>query len=279
MDEEEEKKCPAGAPAWLATFADLMSLLMCFFVLLLSFSEMDVLKFKQLAGSMSHAFGVQREIKTKEIPKGTSIIAQEFSPGRPMPTALKVIRQHTTEDKKSTVVFDKGKGESGDEKKQAEKRIEKLKKILKDQIGNGNIEISGDEKRTLIRIREKGSFPSGSDKLQPSFSPIMKVIAKTVLDTPGKIHVSGHTDNLAISTFRFNSNWELATARALSIMHELKRHEKIPENRFVIQGHADTEPLVPNTTATNRAINRRVEIIIIKEVEAPRLPSLIKFSK
>ncbi|MDH5485716.1 MAG: flagellar motor protein MotB [Gammaproteobacteria bacterium] len=279
MDEEEEKKCPAGAPAWLATFADLMSLLMCFFVLLLSFSEMDVLKFKQLAGSMSHAFGVQREIKTREIPKGTSIIAQEFSPGRPRPTALKVIRQHTTEDKKSTVVFDKGKGESGEEKKQAEKRIEKLKKVLKDQIGNGNIEISGDEKRTLIRIREKGSFPSGSDRLQPSFRPIMKVIAKTVLDTPGKIHVSGHTDNLSISTFRFNSNWELSTARALSIMNELKRHEKIPENRFVVQGHADTEPLVPNTTATNRAINRRVEIIIVKQKTVQRLPSLIKFSK
>ena len=85
-----------GAPAWVMTFADLMSLLMCFFVLLLAFSEMDALKFKQIAGSMKVAFGVQREIKAKEIPKGTSIVAKEFSPGKPDPSAIAEVRQHTT---------------------------------------------------------------------------------------------------------------------------------------------------------------------------------------
>ncbi|WP_235263749.1 flagellar motor protein MotB [Nitrincola sp. A-D6] len=99
MSAEEEcncKPCKPGLPAWLATFGDLMSLLMCFFVLLLSFSEMDVLRFKQLAGSMREAFGVQAQIKVEDIPKGTSIIAQEFSPGRPEPTPLNEVRQMTT---------------------------------------------------------------------------------------------------------------------------------------------------------------------------------------
>ena len=109
MDEDEQApKCPSCPPAWLATFADLMSLLMCFFVLLLSFSEMDALKFKQLAGSMSQAFGVQRDVKTKDIPKGTSIIAKEFTPGRPTPTVLKVMRQHTTDELKKNLDFRKG---------------------------------------------------------------------------------------------------------------------------------------------------------------------------
>ena len=76
---------PEGLPAWMGTFADLMSLLMCFFVLLLAMSEMDVLKFKQIAGSMKYAFGVQNKIEVKDIPKGTSVIAQEFRPGR-LPT-------------------------------------------------------------------------------------------------------------------------------------------------------------------------------------------------
>jgi len=80
------------------TFADLMSLLMCFFVLLLSFSEMDVSKYKEMAGSMKDAFGVQRDIKSKEPPKGINVIAREFSPGRPEPTELNVIRQMTTRD-------------------------------------------------------------------------------------------------------------------------------------------------------------------------------------
>lgn len=89
---------PAGAPAWVMTFADLMSLLMCFFVLLLSFSELDRKKYKQVAGSMSQAFGVQREIPTQESPKGVTIIAQEFAPGKPQPTLERTLRQETTDD-------------------------------------------------------------------------------------------------------------------------------------------------------------------------------------
>ena len=87
-----------GLPGWVMTFADLMSLLMCFFVLLLAFSELDVSKYKEMAGSMKNAFGVQREIKVREPPKGVNIIAREFSPGRPEPTIMNVVRQMTTQD-------------------------------------------------------------------------------------------------------------------------------------------------------------------------------------
>lgn len=103
MAVEEECECPAGIPAWVMTFADLMSLLMCFFVLLLSFSEMDVQKFKQLMGSVKFAFGVQSEIEAKAIPKGTSIIAQEFSPGTPRPTIAQTVQQQTTNPNQSTL--------------------------------------------------------------------------------------------------------------------------------------------------------------------------------
>ncbi|MFW2373323.1 MAG: flagellar motor protein MotB [Gammaproteobacteria bacterium] len=279
MDEEEEIKCEPGAPGWLATFADLMSLLMSFFVLLLSFSEMDVLKFKQLAGSMKEAFGVQRDVKTKEIPKGTSIIAKEFSPGRPTPTVLKVMRQHTTDDTKRSLDF-RVQGKDREEQQKTEQRLQKIKQALKDQIDKGHIEVSGDNQRTVIRIREKGSFPSGSAKLRGNFKNAMKRISEVVSNTPGKIHIAGHTDNIPISTFRFKSNWELSSARAVSILNELMAHKKIANERLVIQGHADTIPLVPNTTAKNRAINRRVEITIVKQTSKTRdLPSLIKFSE
>ena len=106
---EEECKCPPeGLPAWMGTFADLMSLLMCFFVLLLSFSEMDVLKFKQIAGSMKYAFGVQSLLEVKDIPKGTSVIAQEFTPGKPDPTPIEVIMQQTIEITKAKLDFQEG---------------------------------------------------------------------------------------------------------------------------------------------------------------------------
>ena len=98
FDDAPRARAAEGAPPWVMTFADLMSLLMCFFVLLLSFSEMDVSKYKEMAGSLKDAFGVQRDIKSKEPPKGINVIAREFSPGRPEPTELNVIRQMTTAD-------------------------------------------------------------------------------------------------------------------------------------------------------------------------------------
>ena len=108
----------------------------------------------------------------------------------------------------------------------------------------------------------------------------MKKISEAVVKTPGQIHVSGHTDNIPISTFKFRSNWELSSARAVSILDELLRHQKIPGDRLVIQGYAETKPLVPNTTAKNRAINRRVEIEVIRQTQTIReMPSLIKFSQ
>ena len=155
-----------------------------------------------------------------------------------------------------------------------------LKEALKEQIGKGQIEVTGDNERTIIRIREKGTFTSGSANLNARFKPVLKKIATAVLNTPGQIHVSGHTDNIPISTFRFRSNWELSSARAVSILDELLLHEKIPNDRLVIQGYADTKPLVPNSTAKNRAINRRVEIEVIRQTETIReMPSLIKFSQ
>ncbi|WP_394204850.1 flagellar motor protein MotB [Shewanella waksmanii] len=103
---------PGGAPKWLATFADLMSLLMCFFVLLLAFSEMDVMKFKQIAGSMKYAFGVQNKVEVKDIPKGTSVIALEFRPGRPEPTPIEIINQQTNEMTEQTIEYQAGEDAS-----------------------------------------------------------------------------------------------------------------------------------------------------------------------
>jgi len=97
-DAAPKKPAAAGVPAWVMTFADLMTLLMCFFVLLLSFSEMDVAKYKQLAGSMKEAFGVQRKVEVKEPPKGINVIATEFSAGRPNPTPFNVVEQITSDE-------------------------------------------------------------------------------------------------------------------------------------------------------------------------------------
>ncbi len=268
-------KCEEGAPPWVMTFADLMSLLMTFFVLLLSFSEMDVLKFKQIAGSMEAAFGVQREVKVRDIPKGTSIVKQEFSPGKPEPTVLNVVRQKSTLDLSRLLDTEEKNKAGGDEGKsrealfdelarKAREDAEKLREQFAEELRKGLLEVGTDGHRILLRIREKGSFGSGRADLQPGFEPILERIGQVLARSDGQIVVAGHTDNVPISTARFRSNWELSAARAVTVVHYLQRKLGIPAERFLVEGHADADPLAPNETPEGRARNRRVEIVIIK---------------
>ncbi|WJW74970.1 type VI secretion system protein TssL, long form [Thiohalobacter sp. IOR34] len=315
-----EKKKDEGAPAWVMTFADLMSLLMCFFVLLLSFSEMDVAKYKQIAGSMREAFGVQRKHKVKEPPKGINIIAQEFSAGRPDPTPFNIVEQMTTDTMKQFLDTGdrrrkshdgkqgrKGGGsrpESGhdglekgaqkqqgqeeitreelvmmpkadamellkarkaaEQRKRLQKTAEQIRKALRAEIKSGAVEVESTDKRIIIRIREKASFPSGSAYLRESFRPILLRVGEILKGVDGKLVVSGHSDNIPIFTERYRSNWELSAARAVSVVHELIDEAGIQPQRISIEGRADTQPLVPNDSPANRAKNRRVEILFVQ---------------
>jgi len=295
VSDEEECKCPPeGLPDYMGTFADLMALLMCFFVLLLAFSEMDVLKFKQIAGSMKYAFGVQNKVEVKDIPKGTSVIAQEFSPGKPTPTMIEAIMQHTVEITKESLEFDepvekdpeqgegdfkdKGQGDSsnqGQGEKQAEvsAAAEQLARdiaaMMSEQLDSGQIELLAKDNLVVIRIRESGSFASGSDLIEPGFIGVLSKIGTILKQTEGEIRVAGHTDNLPIETERFRSNWELSGGRAGSVVRELLKDPELARDRFVITGYADTRPLDTNDTAAGRARNRRVEIIIVQGNGAP----------
>ncbi|PXF32999.1 flagellar motor protein MotB [Pokkaliibacter plantistimulans] len=289
-DDVEECKCKPGLPAWLATFADLMSLMMCFFVLLLSFSEMDVLKYKQIAGSMRAAFGVQNQLQVKDIPKGTSIIAQEFSPGRPEPTPLNEVRQFTTDQTRSTLDVQCAPGrvvnppeeqneenkpqasaqqdsqQQSQEDREAQQQTEEtainVASALNAEIAKGSIEVETQEQKIIIRVKEQGSFESGSAAMNYAFVPIMAKIRDVLLGVRGRISIEGHTDNVPIHTAQFQSNWALSTARALSVAEELFADGRLDQRRFSVVGYADTHPLAPNNTSANRAANRRVEIVI-----------------
>ncbi|MCX4190986.1 flagellar motor protein MotB [Methylophaga sp. OBS1] len=259
------KRDAEGLPAYMATFADLMSLLMCFFVLLLSFAEIDALKYKMVVKSLENAFGVQREVPKDEIPEGTSIIAQEFSPGEPKPTPLKVVRQDTMDETREQLKVTADAEQLAQQQvKEVAEETQEFREALEQEIQDGLIVVESQFSRIVIRIREKGSFPSGDARLNPGFVPILRKIHDVLLTTDGRIAVAGHTDNVPINTPRYRSNWELSTSRATSVVHELLAPGQIPAERFVLEGYADTKPLVPNDTTENRAQNRRVEIIVLK---------------
>ena len=235
---------------------------------------------------MREAFGVQNEIKKKDIPRGTSVVAQEFSPGRPDPTPLNEVRQKTTDMTKSTldVICEKnsespenettdvgGGNESGrvimltkleELVRKTQVDAMNIAEALEEEIRNGQVEVETNGQEIIIRVRENGSFPSGSATLQASFIPIMAKIRKVLAFTPGVISVEGHSDNVPIHTDRFRSNWDLSSARAVSVAHELLMKDELSAERLSVSGYADTKPLLPNESRRNMAINRRVEIII-----------------
>jgi chemotaxis protein MotB len=269
-------KCEAGLPPWLATFADLMSLLMCFFVLLLSFSEIDAIRFKKMAESLKDAFGVQREIPVIEVVKGTSVIKQEFTPGKPEPTPIEEIRQQTSDIEKEflelqdamqqeekAVPLDQAKAAvQAQIEKELQEQSNQLKKMLDQEIIRGLLEVETEHSKIIIRIQEKGSFASGQATLNPDFFTVISKITNVIAKTPGKVIVAGHTDNIPISNARFRSNWELSSARAVTVVHAMLTNPAMQAERILVEGHADSNPLVSNDSWEDRAKNRRVELII-----------------
>lgn len=253
-EEEECEECEEGAPAWLATFADLMSLLMCFFVLLLSFSEIDLEKYKQVAGSMKYAFGVQREIEADQVPTAESVVMQEFSPGKPEPTVLQQIRQQTSQENQPVARSQEDIDDA------TAKLVAEITARLSEELERKELELDINPDGVTIRVRERDAFPSGSASLQAGFKPVLDKLVDVLNDLDGSIIVSGHTDNVPINTRQFPSNWVLSSARAASVVHHLATADLDDPSRIEIRAYADTRPLTENDTPENRARNRRVEI-------------------
>ncbi len=221
-----------GSAPWILTFADLMSLLLCFFILLFAMAELDVKKFSEVAKALAGALGGGRVIYISE-------------PGS------------TVEDIQNSAFI-----------KESQQRIEteyyaaELRRELDEEIKQQELMVVDEGQIITIHILQNGSFEPGRATLNPAFLPTARKIRDALVNMPGNLTVAGHTDNYPISTDRFLSNWELSGARAFSVIHELLKDGVLPAKRFVLTGHADTHPRLANDSEENRAKNRRVEIII-----------------
>lgn len=420
-DPPKEKKCPEcvpGAPMWMATFSDMATLLLCFFVLILSFAEMNVPKFKQISGSMKNSFGVQREVPVVEQPKGTTILTLNFSPS-PTVALVDNLKQETTDTTQQDVevrekdadmttdqVFEAagrkpqdtdrpgGQGASGEAQGQgqsqgaegpgAPEQIEQdaatIRQALAAEVAAGQVEVkatstrvtvqfqtdpnaaaaermvaaqavasgmrklsdvtpqlasevavtgatstllaavesatgaapnpptgggqtgtsgggtpgSTNEKRdqtaeilekafageikdglvsverkdgaVVVKIGSGGAFPSGDATLTPLAVSLIDKIGEVAQQNNARIVIGGHTDNVPIRTVRYRDNWDLSAARAVSVVRELVSGRGFSPTQIQAQGFADTQPVAPNDSAANRALNRRIEI----EVQLPK---------
>ncbi|MGB1914985.1 MAG: OmpA family protein [Paracoccaceae bacterium] len=394
-DEEEEHKCPpVGSPIWMATFADMICILVAIFVLILTFADFDVPKFKQLTGSLRMSFGVQREAVVLEQPKGTTVIEVNFSPS-PVAAIIDEITQETTienldeieresEDKdadqgealdtggqmEGNEYSDKGSqsnskivaerlasalegavkageielktkgnevvvqstaqqnvenaqsvslydlmretltqmgnteinenqnaddvvnnlqqqlkdilvtvgkqrteikelnqnlyGNDGDADDKAKAAIAKdvLEAALRQEINSGLVTVSQRADNVIITVGSGGAFPSGTADLTDQAKEIIERIAFNALTGSSKLTVTGHTDNVPINGGLYRDNWDLAAARAASVVQTVQATGIVPPQNLEAVSKGENQPIASNDNASGRERNRRIEIEI-----------------
>jgi chemotaxis protein MotB len=236
---EENQECPqceAGAPKWMTTFGDLMSLLLCFFVLLLSFSQTNHQKYKEVAGSMEKAFGVQR-IRSSETSAplhGLKIIAMDFDQDAIATRMKKYIGKELESDFGD--LYSKNKHD---------------------------IEIEAGKNNVTIRLMGESTFDSGKADIKPELKPLILRIGQILAkNAHGGIIIAGHTDNVPVKGGTFKTNLQLSIARAASVAQFLLDHTAIDPKRVSTMGFGEYRPIADNRTAAGRRKNRRVEIIV-----------------
>lgn len=234
MGKKKEPNCPKCMPQWIAAFGDLMSLLLCFFVLLLSMSTMDAKKVSEAIGSLSGAMsvlegGIKTEISRKRVQESTPL-------------------------------------ENRDESSEAVNRVAasiiEASEMVK-QSGGPAISLEESEDGFVIRLPANTLFKSGSAKLEDEDAILfLKRVAMIIAEFPNNVEVSvrGHTDNQAPGASSvFRDNWELSSARAISVLKELTGGG-VQEERIHAAGYGEFKPLTTNDTAKGRAKNRRVDL-------------------
>ncbi|NMT62809.1 type VI secretion system protein TssL [Marinobacter orientalis] len=249
-----KKKQARGSPAWIVTFADLATLLLTFFILLLSFAEMDIEKYRAMANSMAVAFG-SNQVLGDDIGGSPLTLIESDTVSLPEP-----LDTDTDEP-----VFIDERAESGAPTRIPAGVIELTSRMIREleaEVASDALNVNYDENQVVIRFSEEATFRSGEASIKPEMLPIIDRVVEVLSGCTGDVLVAGYTDDRPISSGRYRSNWDLSAARAVSVVHELVLNRQVPAERVVAAGRAETNPLAPNDSEENRAKNRRVEIAI-----------------
>ena len=220
--------------AWMVTFADLIMLLLTFFVLLLTMSSMDAKKLRKLMTHFTESTGVLEFASSGKVPDFSTFISQYNNTD----SLLVVDQNHfLTKIKLSS----------------------EIKNMLEDI--NEKINLSDDERGVVLSFNEKILFDPGKAIVKKEIFPILDAVADAIYECPNDILIIGHTDNIPIKSKLYKSNWELSAYRGLSVLDYFLKEKELSPSRFYVGGFGSFRPIYPNDTPKNRSLNRRVEII------------------
>lgn len=231
LREKKTPDPPKGAPAYMSTWGDMCTLLLCFFVMLLAMSSPDTGKFNVAVSSIHNAFnGVLESYPSIMINKDILIPRM-----------------------------------GGDEqnKRMAVDAAQRIKDVVRKEGLEDAVKVKVTESGIAIKLSDPIGFEIGESEIKPELIPTLMGICETINKVPStQIRVEGHTDDLPIRSLKFPSNWELSSSRALNVVKFMASSGRIEPSRLSAIGYGEYRPIVPNTSVENRKMNRRIDIFV-----------------
>jgi len=231
---KDKCECEAGSPAWMTTFSDLMSLLLCFFVLLVSMSKIVERDFWMAAGSLRGAFGVMTQ--------DPSIIKLENTPLPTLKNIQRAIIDHS---------------------------VSNLQDFIESRNMGDNVKLVISDKGVGLTISSPLLFETGSADLDESAYQVLAAVFDIARGWPNIIRVEGHTDDSPVLSGQYESNWDLSFGRALSVVNFAVQYSKIHPSRLSPVAFGEYDTLATNSTPEGRAQNRRIEIFMEYKKDIP----------
>jgi chemotaxis protein MotB len=235
---------------WLISYADFITLLFAFFVVMFATSQTDKAKAQQVSDSVKKALE-----------------------GEKMSTMIAAVLGGTIDNtgKGNNQMHGPGGANTPPEAKKDQKLAELMPSLkvlsqeLKDEIAKGEIQIVMQPRGLVVSFTQAALFPSGQDEIAANSYDSLKKVAAAIEKLPNPVRLEGHTDSVPINTPRFHSNWELSAARSIALLELMSGKFGVPRDRLSIAGYADNAPVAPNDTEAGRARNRRVDVVILNE--------------
>ena len=262
MPRRNKHPAPENHERWLVSYADFITLLFAFFVVMFASSNQDKAKAQQVSEAVRKALDeshVAAKVAAvlggtvndagqgnaqRKGPGGAAQSAQAPPPPRPGPAELAP-------------------------------SMELLSRELEDEIRAGRLMLRLEARGLVVTLPQATYFPSGQDTIEPQTYPIIAKLAAAIQKLPNQVRLEGHTDSIPIHNARFRSNWDLAAARSIAMLELLATRYQVPRERLAIAGYADNVPTQSNQTAEGRAQNRRVDLVIVNKFGLTTEPALL----
>jgi chemotaxis protein MotB len=244
MRKKKHHEEPENSERWLITYADLITLLLAFFILMYTMSKQDAQKYQEIGGQLKAVF------------TGGIGVAGKGSILGKIPTELSF------------------KGGEGSGVRELERQIRGVDEQSKGAQA-GRISVFADERGIVVRAMEKAFFDEGKAELSDQAKKALEAIVPVIKSMNSHLRVEGHTDNVPIRTSEFKSNWELSVMRATEVVRYLIERHKFPPDKISAAGYAEYRPIASNDNPKNRGLNRRIEMIIVKSEQAKKLQAEI----